>query len=128
MKTLTCCLACKKPIRGRSDKKYCDYLCRNEYHNNRNGIESKYLRRVNFILRSNYTILRSFLTTSRLVVEEHDLRRAGFNFEFFTSLEKVPGGRTCYFCYDLGYLPSEKGYFALTSLHERPIHQYQSLS
>ena len=119
MKIIGSCLACGKQLRGRSDKKYCDYLCRNIYHNQRNGIEAEYCRRVNQILRNNYEILRVMIKHSKEKVEPTELTQRGFNFQFFTNVSKLRGGKTCYFCYDLGYLPSENGYFALKSIHER---------
>ena len=27
------CLSCSKPVKGRTDKKFCDDYCRNSYHN-----------------------------------------------------------------------------------------------
>ncbi len=122
------CLSCGKTLKGRSDKKYCNYLCRNAYHNQRNCVETVYHRRVNQILRRNYDILNSILEMSKEKVEPSDLAQRGFNFQFFTSVSKMAGGRTCYFCYDLGYLPVENGYFALKSIHERHSEIHQSTS
>jgi hypothetical protein len=84
-------------------------------------METAYHRRVNQILRRNYDILSTMVRSSIEQIGPSELEQQGFNFQFFTSVLKVTGGRTCYFCYDLGYLPVENGYFALKSLHERTV-------
>lgn len=123
MKSLQKCHACGKELRGRSDKKYCDYLCRNMYHNQRNGIGTPHYRYINNILKQNYSILRKFYGHDNKNVPMSILEKEGFNFQYFTHTKKVIGGLTCYFCYDLGYLPSESGYFAMVSIHEKHFRQ-----
>ncbi|MCH5686755.1 DUF2116 family Zn-ribbon domain-containing protein [Niabella sp. W65] len=41
------CMACGKPVKGRSDKKFCDDYCRNAYNNRANGINSGIIRSIN---------------------------------------------------------------------------------
>jgi hypothetical protein len=53
------CKYCEKPLRGRIDKKFCDDLCRNYYHNRFKMYDQRRVREVNAILYRNLKILRS---------------------------------------------------------------------
>jgi hypothetical protein len=100
------CLACDKPIKGRSDKKFCDDSCRNNYNNQLNSDSRPVMRNINNILRKNRRILEELLTNSNkkvLVVERKKLIEKGFHFEYFTEQNKPDKKKEYYYCYDYGY-------------------------
>jgi len=55
------CMACGKPIKGRSDKKFCDDYCRNSYNNDLKSDSNNYVRNINNGLRKNRRILKESL-------------------------------------------------------------------
>jgi len=100
------CLACDKPIQGRSDKKFCNDSCRNNYNNRLNSDTLPAMRNINNILRKNRRILEELLTNSNkkvLVVERKKLIEKGFHFEYFTEQNKSDKKKEYYYCYDYGY-------------------------
>ncbi|MEI9808189.1 MAG: hypothetical protein WDO16_10100 [Bacteroidota bacterium] len=55
------CLACDKPLKGRSDKKFCDDYCRNTYNNQLKSISNNNIRNINNTLTKNRRILEGLL-------------------------------------------------------------------
>ena len=53
------CLACDKPVKGRTDKKFCDDFCRNKYNNQLKAGCNNYVRNINNALGKNRRILES---------------------------------------------------------------------
>ena len=51
------CNECKQDLFGRKDQKFCSDYCRNTYNNRLNEDSTKYIRRINGILRKNRRIL-----------------------------------------------------------------------
>jgi hypothetical protein len=41
------CLACDKPLKGRTDKKFCDDYCRNNYNNQLKAAKNNVVRNIN---------------------------------------------------------------------------------
>ncbi len=99
------CHSCGKPIRGRSDKKFCDDYCRNTYNNRLNGVDNNFIRNINNALRRNRRILEELLqgTTNSGTSMREDLFNMGFQFQYFTHVQTTKQGKTAYFCYDFGY-------------------------
>ncbi len=98
------CLDCGEPIKGRSDKKFCNDICRNSYNNKLNSDTNNYVRNVNNILRKNRRIMEELLTGSTVTVSKQKLATAGFNFNFYTNIVKTKETKVYYFCYEFGYL------------------------
>jgi hypothetical protein len=99
------CHSCAKPIKGRTDKKFCDDYCRNTYNNCLNGADNNYIRNINNALRRNRRILEELIrgsTNSGKSMRE-DLFNRGFQFQYFTHVKTNKQGKTAYFCYDFGY-------------------------
>ncbi len=99
------CLECGTILHGRSDKKFCGDLCRNTFNNRQQGPLNNTVRRINRILKKNQSLLATLLRSGKTVVPRCDLLDGEFNFTYFTNLRTDRRGRTCYFCYDQGYLP-----------------------
>ena len=110
MNTITrTCLACGKPLKGRSDKKFCDDYCRSNHNNTLNSDTSAYMRKLNNILRKNRRILMDLIPGSEETATHprEKLLRQGFNFQYFTHLYTTKKGVTYHFCYEAGYLVLE---------------------
>ena len=100
------CLSCDRPIKGRSDKKFCDDSCRNNYNNRLYSYSLPVVRNINNILRKNRRILEELLASSKkkvLVVERKKLVEKGFHFEYFTQQIHPDKEKQYYYCYDYGY-------------------------
>lgn len=93
------CLFCDKPLKGRSDKKFCNADCRNAYNNQAYKEDELEIRRTINILKKNRRILKTLLGTAKGKKEKKDLMmRKGFSFDYFT---QVSGSYR--FCFEYGY-------------------------
>ena len=108
--TIKVCLSCSKKINGRADKKYCDDFCRNSYNNHLKGQINNVIRNVNNALLKNRRILESLLPPNEemKMVGQDRLIRRGFRLKHHTHLFKNHKGQTYFFCYDYGYLITDK--------------------
>lgn len=97
------CLQCGKPLVGRPDKRFCDYLCRNDYHNSVYREESQQTRGVDRVLKRNRRIMEALCSKGQLRVERTRLLNAGFDFDFFTHLRENERGKEYRYCYEYGY-------------------------
>ena len=104
------CLSCSKKINGRADKKYCDDFCRNSYNNSLKGQVNNIIRNVNNALLKNRRILESLLPTHEpmKVISKDRLIKSGFKLKHHTHLFNNQKGQTYFFCYEFGYLLTEK--------------------
>ena len=103
------CLQCRKTVKGRIDKKFCDDYCRNAYNNRQNADTNNYVRNINNALRKNRRILESVIKPSEELGKCPRLRLAeqGFDFRYHTHQYLNKKGQTYHFCYEYGYLPLE---------------------
>lgn len=112
------CLNCGEPIIGRSDKKFCNDFCRNNYNNHRKKDTVNLMRNINNILRSNRHILANLNPSGKAKVSKRMLLDKGFNFSYHTNAYTTKKGNRYYFVYDQGFLPLEGDYFALVRRQE----------
>jgi hypothetical protein len=121
------CAECRKVINGRSDKKFCDDGCRNNYNNRRNSDTDEALRIINSILRKNRNIMRNLLSQEeKITVPEKTMKIMGFNFEYFTHLYETRAGTVYRFCYEYGYLQIDKGLYMLVKRQSKQSSQASS--
>ena len=101
------CLSCGKTIRGRSDKKFCDDYCRNNYNNQLKAQSNNYVRNINNALGKNRRILESLLPDTEEMgkATRQILAQQGFSFKYITHTYVNKKGNTYFFCYNYGYLP-----------------------
>lgn len=103
------CLECGESILGRTDKKFCSDLCRNSHNNKRNSTNGTYIRKVNILLKRNRQILKELVPVRQAKISKLQLLERGFNFHFYTNVERSAKGDEFFFCYEYGYLPLKKG-------------------
>lgn len=103
------CKACRKIIRGRTDKKFCNDHCRNTYNNHLRAPENAYIRNITKTIRKNRSILKSLLGAKKnKEIDRTELVEQGFRFRYHTHTENQMRGNDIVCCYDVGYQPIEK--------------------
>lgn len=111
------CLACGKTLKGRSDKKFCDDYCRNNFNNQQKSrsLHSIYVRNINHTLLRNRKVLESILPDGEETAKatKEKLLRSGFHFQYQTHLYKTKNGKIYFYCYDYGYLPLDNDWFLI---------------
>jgi hypothetical protein len=114
------CLSCNKPVKGRTDKKFCDDYCRNNYNNQLKSGSSNLVRNINNALAKNRRILESIFPGSEEIakVTRDKLLQKGFQFRYITHLYTNKKGNTYFFCYDVGYLPLENEWYLVVKRKE----------
>jgi hypothetical protein len=103
--TIQVCRHCGKPLRGRSDKVFCDTICKNDYHSRQLKAERKDTEEIDRILKQNRRALQLSLgaATTRKVAKEQ-LVREGLRFNYHTHQITNVWREKYSFCYDYGYL------------------------
>jgi hypothetical protein len=114
------CLACDKIVKGRTDKKFCDDYCRNNYNNQLKSATINLVRNVNNALGKNRRILENILghgeeTTK---IKKEKLLEQGFQFKYITHIYTNKKGDQYSFCYDYGYLPIGGDWYLLVKRKE----------
>ncbi len=114
------CLACEKPLKGRTDKKFCDDYCRSSYNNQLNNDHSVQVKRINGILKKNRRVLKSMLSGKEDIAKttRQKLNEKGFSFNYFTNIYRNKKGDDYFFIYEFGYLPLENDWFLLVRRKE----------
>src|SRR4051812_13395528 len=114
------CLSCSKVIKGRSDKKFCDDYCRNNYNNQLKAGDNNYVRNINNALRKNRRILQDVLPPKDEMAKttRNHLHENGFRFKYFTHTYTNKKGNTYFFCYEYGYLPLENDWYLVVKRKE----------
>lgn len=108
------CLACQKPLKGRSDKKFCDDYCRNAYNNQLRMTEPPIVKDILQILKKNRKILSDLLGMEEMAKHPRNkFIAAGFLFDFHTHTYINKKGHTYFFCFEYGYLPLEGDWYLL---------------
>lgn len=93
------CLECNNEMQGRTDKKFCDVHCRNNYNNRRRQADSETVRQINKILQRNRSILEDIYTRNETPSREK-LSRAGFSFQHYTGFTKQKSGERIFRNYE----------------------------
>ncbi len=113
------CLTCSKPIKGRTDKKFCDDYCRNNYNNQLKSATTNLVRNINNALGKNRRILENFFGKEEMIKTTKDkLLEKGFQFKYITHTYTNKKGNVYFFCYDIGYLPLENDWYLLVKRKE----------
>lgn len=106
MPDIRICLNCEKAIKkGRTDRKFCDEGCKNEYHNKQKNIDRQEILRIEIALTNNRRILKKVLgIKSEEIIHKETLLKMGFEFTYHTHHVTSTIKRNEYiFCYNYGY-------------------------
>ena len=116
----TTCLLCEKPLKGRSDKKFCDDYCRAAYNNELKSASNNYIRNVNNALGKNRRILESLLPEGEQTAKANQdkLLQLGFQFKYHTHQYTTKNGNNYFYVYEYGYLPLENNWFLIVKRNE----------
>ena len=114
------CLSCGEPIKGRSDKKFCNDYCRNNYNNQLKSATHSQVRIINNVLAKNRRILQTLLPDDKETVKTNreQLLLKSFSFMYITHTYTTKTGKTYFFCYDYGYLPLDNDWFLIVKKKE----------
>jgi predicted nucleic acid-binding Zn ribbon protein len=117
---LKLCLSCNKPVKGRTDKKFCDDYCRNNYNNQLKSNTINLVRNINNALGKNRRILESLFNEREGMARtnKNKLLQKGFQFKYTTHTYTNKKGDVYFFCYDIGYLPLENDWYLLVKQKE----------
>ena len=117
----THCLTCNKPLKGRTDKKFCDDYCRNSYNNQLKAATNNYVRNINHALGKNRRILESFFKAGNEMARttKDKLLQKGFLFKYTTHTYTNKKGTVYFFCYDLGYMPLDNDWYLIVKEGEK---------
>lgn len=109
------CQQCSKPLRGRTDKKFCDDYCRNTYNNQLKASTNNLVRNINNALGKNKRVLESFFKPEEDIAKttREKMIEKGFQFKYMTHTYQNKKGNTYFFCYDMGYMPLDNGWYLL---------------
>lgn len=103
------CLTCHKPIKGRSDKKFCDDYCRNSHNNKLQTEDNAIVKSINHTLKRNRKILLELLGSGDVLkCARSKIVAKGFQFTYFTHQFSNKKGNIYHFCYEYGYLLLEE--------------------
>lgn len=109
------CLSCGTIVKGRSDKKFCNDYCRNEYNNALKATNTNLVRNINNALSKNRRVLEALLPVGQdtAKVSGEKLLANGFQFKYGTHSYTNKKNDCYYFCYDMGYLPLDNNWYLL---------------
>jgi hypothetical protein len=108
------CENCGKELFGRTDKRFCNDGCRNQFNREKAFRDAQKahdnLPEIFKIIKRNYGILQThhpekLHPDERISFDIADLKADGFNFKFFTSTDEIDG-EAYKFCFDIGWLRS----------------------
>jgi hypothetical protein len=108
IKATVVCECCGREIHGRSDKRFCNDTCRNNFNRAKRLEERVDIpeegQEIIRIIKTNYRLLkaRSDGDYTRLTESLPALRSKGFNPNFFTSIG-YEQGETYFFCFECGF-------------------------
>lgn len=98
-----CCVFCGKGLSGRSDKKFCDDTCRNNFAHLKNRYADDVVRKVNKTLQYNRDVLKSIVKCGRKIVKKQLLADNDFNFDIVTGIYKTQKKYEYKLLYDYAY-------------------------
>ena len=104
------CLECKKELKGRKGKKYCNEYCKSAYHYKMTkDNESTFYETVLSQLRLNRKLLKQYNKAGKAIIRKDELLEEGFNPNRFTHYWKNNKGDVYLFCFEYGFLEKKEG-------------------
>jgi hypothetical protein len=112
---------CKRILKGRADKKFCDQKCKNTHYNEfRRSRQPVHFRQINQILIHNREVLKELFERYPMKnLTKIQLAKEGFMIGYFTH-KMIDGDEdVSYFCYDYGYRSISDDCFQLMKVNEK---------
>ncbi len=94
------CLTCGNKLTGRSDKKYCNEACKNEFHNQQGVRTPAFEKNQLSAARKNRSILSKIEASGMAEINLKELELCGFDFEGLTGLKFLDKGSFLLYCFD----------------------------
>ena len=94
------CIHCGKKIIGRSDKKFCNESCKNDYHNFCNSRKPAFIKLQNAAAKRNRSLLHQFENAGIGEMSTGELEQSGFSFEGITGIQFTAGENLLLFCFE----------------------------
>src|SRR5687767_8091940 len=114
------CLECEKILRGRSDKRFCDQKCKNNYYNEfRRAKQPFQFRQINRILIHNRNILRELFENNKTRILKKEICLEGYLHSYFTHVIIGQEKTDSFFCYDYGIREESEDYYVVLKSNER---------
>ena len=118
------CKECHEPLRGRSDKKFCDDSCRLKHYRKQNK-SCSLVKSVEGVLLKNRALLKE-MRREEPIERDSDrqlcwLRKKGFDFNFHTHVQHLPDGRLAIMCFEEGYVVDEQGISSWSARSEQVL-------
>lgn len=101
------CLTCNKTVKGRTDKKFCDDLCRNNFNNQLKSGNNNIIRNINNALGKNRRILEGYLAVGEELgkINKDKLLQKGFQFKYVTHMYNNKKGILIFFVMSMDIYP-----------------------
>ena len=113
------CLDCGELIRGRSDKKFCNDQCRNNFNNRQNSDVNGMVKTINSILKRNRRILEELIPEEgKTRITKTKLVEKGYSLTYHTHTYTTQKGAVYKFCYEYGYLPLDNDWYLIVKRKE----------
>jgi hypothetical protein len=99
------CQQCGKPIRGRTDKKFCDATCKNAFNFTKRRNTRNEVKEIDSYLHRNREILATLMGESKKEMFDRTvLSRAKFRWEYMTGIYKNKQGKWYHLVYDYAWM------------------------
>lgn len=100
------CKVCAKSIKGRSDKIFCSFYCKNVYHKKIRYASKVAAIEINGYLKRNYAILLEALTQNKVQIKIYRnlLEKKGFRFKYHTHFHVNSKSKTLFYVYDIAWI------------------------
>ena len=112
--------SCNKPVKGRTDKKFCDDFCRNNFNNQLKSNTINLVRNINNALGKNRRILENLFVAGEEMAKttRNKLLQKGFQFKYITHTYVTKTSKTYFYCYEYGYLPLDNDWYLVVKKKE----------
>ncbi len=117
------CLWCNDPLRGRSDKKFCDASCRNAFNNQLDHSVALVIKTINYALRRNRNILAELfqLAGDKGIIPTAVLQYKGFQFQYHTEILQPNSPAPIFISYDFGYQSHSDGQIKIIPISKESL-------
>jgi len=112
------CEYCGKEIHGRTDKRFCNSDCKNNYYYETNKANILACNRTITALRANYRILCTLLSRGKYSADLYLLQDLGFKPAYITGHRRVRYGHDEYRCFDIVYCQTPSRIFNILKSSE----------